>query len=588
VTTLQKTVVLYSRAAWKHKGWLLLHLCMVTIAVICDSIIVPLIASRGINLLPAFLIHGGNFWHVFSKYINYFIIFTAISWTSWRLSGLAIVKFEIPVMRDLSRNVFNHLMEMSNRFFTNTFGGSLVAQTNRYINSFEKLYDSFSFDLLVMIIRLVFSTAIIFTFAPTVAVGLVIWSILFIASALWLSFRKLPLSKTAATCQSQTTARLADSITNIVNIKYFAREKYEINQFNEVTQKQNHAATWDWGIQEVIFGWQSLLIAIFEVAAFWLSLHLVASHQINFGQLVLIQAYIASVFSSLWNVSRLVRRFESSFADAAEMSDILYTEPEIYDSIDPLKCAIKHGNIDFENVSFDHKDATNSDPLFNKLNLSIKYGERVGLAGPSGGGKTTLTKLLLRMSDIDSGNIKIDGQDISKIKQGDLRASISYVPQEPILFHRSLLDNIRYGKSDAAIEEAKEAAKKAHADEFINKLPEGYETLVGERGVKLSGGQRQRIAIARAMLKDAPILVLDEATSALDSESEMLIQDALWNLMQGRTAIVIAHRLSTIQKLDRILVLDNGNIVEDGSHQELIAKKGLYAKLWAHQSGGFF
>ena len=225
--------------------------------------------------------------------------------------------------------------------------------------------------------------------------------------------------------------------------------------------------------------------------------------------------------------------------------------------------------------------------MFSDLSLSIKPGEKVGLVGHSGSGKTTFTRLLLRFSDIDGGAIKLDDQDIRAITQDDLHKKIAYVPQEPLMFHRSLADNIRYGNFSASQKEIERVAKLAHADDFIKDQPKGYETLVGERGVKLSGGQRQRIAIARAMLKDAPILVLDEATSALDSESEVLIQDALWKLMEGRTAIVIAHRLSTIQKMDRIVVMDNGSIVEEGTHKELIAKKGVYASLWDHQTGGF-
>jgi ATP-binding cassette subfamily B protein len=258
----------------------------------------------------------------------------------------------------------------------------------------------------------------------------------------------------------------------------------------------------------------------------------------------------------------------------------------VKDPINPQAININKGAIEFNDVSFKYDD---SNSLFKNFNIVIARGQKVGLVGPSGGGKSTITKLLLRLMDIQKGQISIDGQDISQIRQDELREHIAYVPQEPILFHRSLKENIAYGNPSASDEDIIKASKSSHADEFIKDLKDGYDTLVGERGVKLSGGQRQRIAIARAMLKTkSPILLLDEATSALDSENEKLIQDGLWRLMQNRTVIVIAHRLSTIQHMDRILVIDKGSVIEDGRHQELILKKdGVYAKLWQRQSGGF-
>jgi ATP-binding cassette subfamily B protein len=270
------------------------------------------------------------------------------------------------------------------------------------------------------------------------------------------------------------------------------------------------------------------------------------------------------------------------------MAEILQISPEVKDPDQPRELHAYSGEVRFRDVTFKYPENNKAKPLFENLELNIRAGEKIGLVGPSGGGKTTITKLLLRFMDIQNGSIEIDGQNIAEVTQNDLRKAITYVPQEPLLFHRSIAENIAYGKLNATQEEIEDAAKKAHAHEFISQLPLGYETLVGERGVKLSGGQRQRIAIARAMIKDAPILVLDEATSALDSESEKLIQDALWKLMDGKTTLVIAHRLSTIQHMDRIVVLDKGKIVEQGSHTELLQNsKGLYAKLWAHQSGGF-
>ena len=282
----------------------------------------------------------------------------------------------------------------------------------------------------------------------------------------------------------------------------------------------------------------------------------------------------------------IMRNYNRIIGNANDMVEILQTPTTLIDKSDS-KLKVTNGEISMDKITFTH-DEGQGDTLFHDFSLEIKPGEKIGLVGASGSGKTTLTKLLLRFADIDSGKITIDGQDISEVTQASLRAKIAYVPQEPLLFHRSVRENIAYGRPDATDTEIEEAAKKAGAYDFIVGLKDGFDTMVGERGIKLSGGQRQRVAIARAILKDVPILVLDEATSALDSESEALIQKSLETLMKNRTSIVIAHRLSTIAKLDRIIVLKDGKIVEDGSHDELINKKrGVYAKLWARQSGGF-
>jgi ATP-binding cassette, subfamily B, bacterial len=289
----------------------------------------------------------------------------------------------------------------------------------------------------------------------------------------------------------------------------------------------------------------------------------------------------------LFDVNNMIRNIEDSLLEASPMTEIMLQTPEILDVPGASGLKVTDGAISLDDVTFHYQDSAKETGVFRNLQLDIKPGEKVGLVGPSGGGKSTLTRLLLRFEDIDSGAIRIDGQNIAGVTQDSLRRSVSYVPQEPLLFHRPISENIAYGAQHAAETKIKQAAKAAYADDFINELPKGYDTLVGERGVKLSGGQRQRIAIARAILKDAPILILDEATSALDSESEKLIQSALWELMRDKTALVIAHRLSTIQRMDRIVVLDKGKIIEQGTHKELLGHGGLYAKLWKHQSGGF-
>jgi ATP-binding cassette subfamily B protein len=291
------------------------------------------------------------------------------------------------------------------------------------------------------------------------------------------------------------------------------------------------------------------------------------------------------VFHKLWNVGRNMRRVYQAIADGNEMTEMLLTPHEVQDVENAGLLKVNSGKIEFNHTSFSYKD---QESIFNDFNLSISGGERVALVGPSGGGKSTIVKLLFRSYDLTGGGIEIDGQDISKVTQESLREQISLVPQDPILFHRSILENIRYAKPEATEKEVIAAAKAAHCHEFIEKLSSKYETMVGERGVKLSGGERQRVAIARAILKNAPILVLDEATSSLDSESESLIQDALKTLMQGKTTIVIAHRLSTIMAMDRIVVIEDGQITEQGKHEELLKDKdGKYQKLWHIQAGGF-
>jgi ATP-binding cassette subfamily B protein len=309
---------------------------------------------------------------------------------------------------------------------------------------------------------------------------------------------------------------------------------------------------------------------------------------ISAGTLVMMFTYTYSLTMQFNRINSMFQTINRGFGDAHDMVQVL-DEPQMVADVSGAKdIQITRGSIEFESLSFGYEDADANTLVFDNLCLKINAGERVGLVGRSGSGKSTLTKILLRLSDVQAGRILIDGQDISKVTQVSLRSQIAYVPQEPMLFHRSIRDNIAYGKPSATEEEIVEAARRASALEFIETLPRGLDTVTGERGVKLSGGQRQRIAIARTILADTPVLVLDEATSALDSESEKLIQDALANLMCERTSIVIAHRLSTVATLDRIIVLSDGKVIEDGAHKELLEAGGEYAQLWARQTGQFF
>jgi ATP-binding cassette subfamily B protein len=379
---------------------------------------------------------------------------------------------------------------------------------------------------------------------------------------------------------------VADSISNAEAVRAFAREPEEarIHARNVEDFGTKTLRTWDY---------QNLRVDTITAPMYVLTntlgliIALATSGRTGVGlEAVFITfTYYTGVTRVMWEFNRIYRNLESALTEAAQFTELLLDPPVVVDAPQTQAFAPTRYPIEIRNVCFRYEPT--QPLLFENFSLEVPHGAKVGLVGLSGGGKTTLTRLLLRFVDVESGEILIGGERIDQISQSALRSAIAYVPQDPSMFHRSIADNIRIGRPDATTEEVRRAARLAHAAEFIEVLPQDYETLVGERGVKLSGGQRQRIAIARAILKNAPVLILDEATSSLDSQSEALIQDALWTLMESRTAIVIAHRLSTVSRMDELVVLDHGRIMEKGPHDMLLALGGIYASLWAHQSGGF-
>jgi ATP-binding cassette subfamily B protein len=524
---------------------------------------------------------------VFGPYVLALLVVNAVGQTLSKLQDYSVYKLEINGDYQLSRLCFDTLSNQSMTFHNSRFGGSLVSQTSRFVSGYSGLVDVVTYSLWPTLASIVLTVGILAPIAPLFVAILVVMLVLYVVIAYGMYRRILPLSAEASRAQNKLSGVLSDAVTNILAVKTYGREDYERGLFTTADREAmaaenvNMRATMRRG-----FTTSALITAIMFVV----SIFVVGGNAwfgISAGTLVMMFTYTYNLTMRFNYFNSMMQRINRAFGDAAEMTRVLDEPTLVADDADAKPLAVTEGRIDFENLRFRYPDAPKDGYVFEDLNLHIPAGQRVGLVGRSGSGKTTLTKLLLRLDDVQEGRVLVDGQDVSHCTQQSLRRQVAYVPQEALLFHRSIRENIAYGKPDATEEEIRRAAEEANALEFIERLPDGFDTMVGERGVKLSGGQRQRVAIARAILVDAPILVLDEATSALDSESEALVQGALENLMRGRTSIVVAHRLSTVASLDRIVVLAHGEVVEDGTHHELVERGGEYASLWNRQTGGF-
>jgi len=488
----------------------------------------------------------------------------------------------VPIMRQkITNEAFAQLLAKDHAYYLDNFSGSLTNSIDHLSSSVPALLRTVLTGFFSPILGLVIAMLALWQVNILFSLFILGWTCIFICSTFLFSKHVMALSHTWSSAESVVTGHIVDVLSNMIAVKFFATKKIEEEHMHRVfqgavdtEQQLEWAYFWMWAFYDA----SSVIVLILNLGLLYIGRR---DGWVTTGDFALVLGINFSIFNSLWRIANEFSSFSRLYGRIAQAIAVIQKEPLVQDNIDAPELRLKQGNIHFSSVDFYY---ANKLPIFKDLSLTIHGGEKIGIVGCSGAGKTTFISLLLRLYDVQDGSITIDGQDIRHVTQKSLWENIAVIPQEPSLFHRSLKDNIRYGCTEASDEDVIYAAQQAQLHDFIQRLPQGYDTLVGERGVKISGGQRQRIAIARAFLKNAPILILDEATSQLDSLTEKEVQKSLWKLMEGKTTLVIAHRLSTLRHMDRILVWENGKIVEDGPPQHLLDTGRLYKKLWETQT----
>ncbi len=580
----KETLAIY----WRHIKvyWPQITICTAGILIVIGvDIVLPIIFKRFFDQLAEGVAHGKT--DELAAEIRHTIwIIAAVmatGWGGWRLLMWMLAQFESNAMRDVTNSSFEYLHGHSTRFFSNSFAGALTTRVKRFTTGLEIIVDQCVTELGQTILKVLLIIGVLFWYNTVLGAIFAAWTVALATFNFLFARYKMKYDLARADMDTKVTAHLADTVANALNLKLFASAQRENEKFRDITREHHRRRVLTWNIGWVYEGVQGLSIRSLDVGLLFLAVGFWRRDILTVGDIIMLRSYLGQLAEEVRSLGGNVRRIYEALADANEMTEILVTPHEITDRSEST-LSVTSGEVEFRSVRFSYDGER---PVLSDFNLKTKPGEKVGIVGPSGGGKSTVLKILARLYDLMKGQILIDGQDIAAVTQESLHRNIAFVPQDPVLFHRSLMENIRYSRPSATDEEVLRAAKLAHCHEFISTFPKGYETLVGERGVKLSGGERQRVAIARAILMDAPILVLDEATSSLDSESELYIQDSLAKIIPGRTVIAVAHRLSTIKKMDRIVVVKDGTIVEEGRHDLLLKiDDGHYQKLWELQTEG--
>ncbi len=524
---------------------------------------------------------------IFVQYKDPLILFTSLSLGVLlfsRASGAMLVIIGPSLRKKVRNDLYHYLQYHSQRFFSSHFSGSLSNRISEVSMSVNHCMWTILFDFWPIIVTFSFSLYLLLNAHWDLGLFLAGWIIFYIAVSFLLAKKCREYSKSFAEARSTVSGKIVDAVTNIMNTKLFTQLAFERRHLGKYLTHEVDMARKTFWFMEKMRWFQFTATLGLQVAMIVYALKVWQTGSITVGEFSMITSLSLLIINDARGLSRRFLEFFEYIGNISDGVRIMIVSHDIVDADSAQILKTTEGEIEFKDVTFQYGEGKK---VFENLNVTIKPGQKVGLVGFSGSGKSTFLNLILRFYEINGGQILIDGQDIKTVTQDSLRACVSVIPQEPMLFHRSLMENIRYGRLDASDGEVLKASRAAHAHEFVIEKPEKYNSLVGERGVKLSGGQRQRIAIARAFLKNAPILLMDEATSSLDSYTEKLIQSSLKQLMENRTVLVIAHRLSTISQLDRIIVFHEGQVVEDGTHDELIARRGHYARMWELQAGGF-